>query len=185
MFVFILRIFIDLVIILSVLTINRYPGRSNEKKEKIDHISSYIILFSLVNNMKQNSSDTSKNTQPISKNDCQLIYQTLLNCLNNNQISSTTYIRELHETSNCDQFSDFKRLRQSLVNKINCNDTNKYERVLNFNETKIDQKVCDRVYLHYNNYHKSKLIKSLSYPNWLYYHTIERVERTLERAFHS
>ena len=134
--------------------------------------------------MEQYSSDTSKNTLPIYKNDCQLMYQTLLSCLNNKQITSTTYIRELEDTSNCDQFSDFKALRKSLVNNTNYNDTNTYERVINFNETKNDQKVCDQVYLHYNNYHKPKLIKSLSYPNWLHYHTIERVERTLERAFH-
>ena len=50
---------------------------------------------------------------------------------------------------------------------------------------KNDQKVCDQVYLHYHKYHKSKLIKSLYYSNWLYYHTIERLEKTLEKAFHS
>eukprot|EP01038_Epipyxis_sp_PR26KG_P017357 gene17357-23972_t len=103
---------------------------------------------------------------------CQSIYQNLLEAKG---IPASAYIREFFQTDRCDGEADFTKLRDAY--KTSLNDTKKPDplrltRVLNFEETEIDEKIAAQACLHYANWHNKQLVSALNWPNWFYYHIL-------------
>lgn len=107
----------------------------------------------------------------MNSNYCQLLYTNLFEC-NRKYLNgkACVYIREFDETSNCDDFFNFRRERIELKHKINFNDENRYDRIMGFNETENDEMIAKQVYISSSKQHKIQLIKSLSFSNWCYFH---------------
>jgi len=131
---------------------------------------------------------------------CQTLYLNLLDChrkrknpelhlstfqmpilRHSRNISASTYVREFDETYRCDEFFDFSKDRLDLKNKMNKKDANLYDRVINFEETFDDEKIAAQACIHYNKWHQTQLVRSLTLLNWVYFQTIERTERAIEK----
>lgn len=112
---------------------------------------------------------------------CQMIYENLLVSLDNSKsgVTGSAFVRELFETSRCDNFSDFAPIRTSLTTKINEGDPTRFDRIMKFEQTTKDEEFVAQACYHYNKWHSNSLMSALSWPNWIRYNTIDRCERTV------
>jgi hypothetical protein len=114
---------------------------------------------------------------------CQTIYQNLIMCHESRRkspdVTASAFVRELQETSRCDKYNNFEDVRRDLHNRVSSQDPNIMKRVFNFKQTQEDEEVVAQACLHYHKWHENKLVSALSWPNWIYYQTVERGERTL------
>ena len=113
-------------------------------------------------------------------NKCQTIYQNLIDCHKDRSgvsLLSSLYVKEFQETGRCDQFSDFSSHRNDLKRKINESDPHRVDRIMKCEETIMDDKFAASACVHYNKFHQLQLVKALSWPNYVYYQTVERAER--------
>jgi hypothetical protein len=115
----------------------------------------------------------------VDKKKCQSIYQNLFECRQEKDIPASAYIRELFETSRCDSDVDFKPFREEYSVRLNKGDAKRLLRVLEFEETEVDEKIAAQACMHYVKWHNEQLVSALSWPNWFVYHTFDRAERTL------
>jgi len=115
----------------------------------------------------------------LEKKKCQSIFQNLLECHQAKDIPASAYIREFFETSRCDAEFDFKPFREEYKNRINKGDHERLQRVLDFAETVVDEKIAAQACMHYAKWHNKQLVSALNWQNWFVYHTIDRAERTL------
>ena len=90
-------------------------------------------------------------------------------------VPATAYIREFSELTKCDDIFDMTLLREYIGDK------DRMHRILNFNETKKDVAVATSAVLRCRDLHKDKLLEVVTWPTWLYYNTIHRVERVLRK----
>lgn len=117
----------------------------------------------------------SSNNLATNADTCQSIYRTLLTCGGN-----TTYVRELFETVQCDEYANFARVREDHANRIG---RERLNRVLAFEETAQDEKIVAQSCLHYADIHRAHMVKALTWPNWIMYHTVDRAESVMRRIF--
>lgn len=111
---------------------------------------------------------------------CDIIHKNLLLCHDSmNEFTASAYIREFFETSQCDEVYDFSAFRRKIERRLNDTDGNRLQRILEFQETDLDEKVGAQVCLHYRTALKKQLLKTLSRTDWIAYHTIGRGERAL------
>lgn len=115
----------------------------------------------------------------LEKKKCQSIYQNLLECRQAEDIPASAYIREFFETSRCDTEFDFKPFRGEYSTRINKGDPERLQRVLNFAETVVDEKIAAQACMHYAKWHNNQLVSALNWQNWFAYHTFDRAERTM------
>jgi hypothetical protein len=113
----------------------------------------------------------------LTESKCQSIYWNLIRCQNTTNVPATAYIREFFETERCDEFNDFSPHRNEIEVKLQSLSNGALSRVLILSESDIDEKAVAQVCLHYHSWHNSKLVRTLTWSSWFYYHTIERSER--------
>ena len=92
------------------------------------------------------------------------------------------YVREFFETSRCDDSDivDFKPFREKYSTRLNNSDPNhRLQRVLQYEETEVDEKIAAQACMHYAKWHNKQLVSALNWQNWFFYHTLDRAERTL------
>lgn len=116
---------------------------------------------------------------------CQIVYKTLLRCLVDDPKSPYPgmYVRELQETVECDKFHDLREYRKSLDELINIDDKERLDRVLKFKDTPEDGKVLERAMRSCGKRNQEELLKALSWPNYLYFQTVRKVDRYLTNFF--
>ena len=108
---------------------------------------------------------------------CQSIYRNLLRASEAVLADGPLlYVRELRQTSRCDQFYDFSKIRDSYATKLG---KDRMQRVESFKQTSEDEEVVAQTVFHYRDWDEYNLLSALSWPNWLWYHTMHRAERTL------
>lgn len=106
---------------------------------------------------------------------CQSIY---LNLLRSREASAMVqnplmYVRELEHTSLCDQFYDFSKTRTSYATALG---RERMQRIISFRQADTDEQVAAQAVFHYRDRDERNLLSALSWPNWLWYHTVHRAE---------
>jgi len=120
--------------------------------------------------------------KPTNREKCQSIYWNLLELLNRQDLPAAhLYIRDFFETSRCDQFKDFKGLRQDVVDMAGRYDQNALSRVLDAEHHDRDEDIMQTVQTHYHTWHKTKLVKSLEWMPWIQYHTVKWGKQRIKR----
>lgn len=111
---------------------------------------------------------------------CQSMFRNLLTAkgLANNQ-SSCVYVRELTFTSRCDEIYDFSSIRKSYEALVG---TAAMQRISAYKETEEDERRAEQAVMHYNNWTTLHLEYALTWPNWLWYQSVDRIERTVGRV---
>ncbi len=111
--------------------------------------------------------------------DCNFIFVNLLNLLHfhgQQEIPSSAFIREFFETARCDRIFDMSPHRAEYERKLTAE---RLDRIMAFKTTDEDESVAAQATMHYHSWHESRLLKAISWPSWIYYHTVTRAERTL------
>jgi hypothetical protein len=118
--------------------------------------------------------------KPITISGCHKIYWNILKCLDN-KVSSPFIIRELWQTQRCDQIaSDFSDIRSNINEHLKNEQPEDQivNRLLSIRHAlPSDNESATQSIMHYHSELKSKLIKSLSWNDWIYYHSFYQVER--------
>jgi len=124
-----------------------------------------------------------KDPSLLQKEYCQISHQALLRCLADDpkSIRPSLYVRLLQGTIECDKFHDMREHRKALSTLINIDDKECLNRVLKFKETTADDKVVQWAMRSCVKSHQEELVKALTWPNYLYFQTIERVKRCLSK----
>ena len=104
---------------------------------------------------------------------CQSIYWCLLDMLAMKKGSPADYIRVWETTSRCDQFTDLSEQRAAIRNHLEQNNAQGvHTRILNFDETPVDNSRALQTRLHYRDWHSKCLSRALNFNNRLYYYTL-------------
>ena len=107
---------------------------------------------------------------------CENVYYDLLMLLRRKNYGSI-FIRELMETKHCDDVFPMEELRSQVISRINNQGTpQSFDKIVNFNESSRDERIVTQTVIHYKPLIESKLLDTLSYPLWLKYHTLTRIE---------
>ena len=126
---------------------------------------------------------TEKESPIIHASKCRSIFYNLVEChssQHSKDIMASAFIREFFETARCDDITDFSKLRADYSTFISDGVNNeRLSRILSYQETKKDEKRAAQACLHYHKWHQANLLRSLDLRDWMYYHTVERVERGL------
>ena len=111
---------------------------------------------------------------------CQSIFRNLLVAkgLAQNQCSCT-YIRELTFTKRCDEFYNFSNVRKSYAELVG---TPAMDRITAFKETEEDERRAELAVTHYSIWTTQHLESALTWPNWLWYQSVDRIERIVSMA---
>lgn len=109
---------------------------------------------------------------------CDSIFANLLRNPGKKDILASAYIREFFETCRCDGVHDLSAQREEYRSKVDADEKGRLARILLFKETDMDEKVAAQAALHYDEWHETALVKALTWPSWIKYHTIVRAERT-------
>ena len=107
---------------------------------------------------------------------CNTIFENLLHFHGQQDVLSSAFIREFFETIRCDQVFDMSVHRAEYEKKLT---KDRLDRILTFKATDEDESVAAQATLHYYSWHQTRLLKAISWPSWVYYHTVSRAERTL------
>jgi hypothetical protein len=114
---------------------------------------------------------------------CRSIYYNLVAChssQHSTDIMASAFIRELFETTRCDDVANFSKCREDFRKFIsNSEGPERLSRILRYKETEEDEKRAVQACFHYSNWHRANLIRALDLRDWIYYHTIGRSERGL------
>jgi hypothetical protein len=116
------------------------------------------------------------------RDECQSIYQNLIDChefRSGGLALSSLYVKEFQQTARCDELNDFSSYRKELGMMINENDPSRLDRIVRCEDTQIDEKFAASACMHYYKVHLGKLVRALTWPNYLYYHVVERAERAV------
>ena len=100
--------------------------------------------------------------------ECNNVFKTLLRI--HKDVLPSAFIREFFEK--CDQVFDLSEQRSDYERKLT---KERLDRILHFNTTGEDESVAAQATLHYCSWNRGRLLKALSWPSWLYYHTVTRV----------
>ena len=73
--------------------------------------------------------------------------------------SACVYIRKLQHTAQCDSFCAFYSIRTA------------YSEVLG------KERMAEQAITHYHDWTERNLVSALSWPNWMWYHTVHKAER--------
>ena len=88
------------------------------------------------------------------------------------------YIRELlTQTPRCDTVYNFSPVREAYKNYMKNDLADKL--VKRETLTEMDQEICASALLHYTSWTNDNYISAFSIPNWAYYYTFYKGERTL------
>jgi hypothetical protein len=85
----------------------------------------------------------------LDKKKCQSIYLNLLQCRHEKDIPASAFIREFFETSRCDSVVDFKIFREEYSVRLNKGDNERLQRILEFKDTEVDEKIATQACMHY------------------------------------
>lgn len=109
---------------------------------------------------------------PLSR--CQDVYMALLAF--HEHLNSASYIRVLQHTSKCDIFYDFSDIRETYANALGeeC-----MQRLIAYKETNADLRVALQAIDYYRFRTEINLKSALTWPNWLWYHSVHKVERAI------
>lgn len=100
--------------------------------------------------------------------------------------TASRYVREFAETAKCDGVArDLSGLRNALEMKMASYSMGSHGRVLRMDEKGRDVQIAAQAVAHYGFWHRKELVKSLSWPQWLCYHTFYKAETTLSRVHKS
>lgn len=113
---------------------------------------------------------------------CNSIFANLLRNHGSKDLLASAYIREFFETFRCDDVHDMSMHREEYRGKVDADEKGRLARILSFKKTDMDEKVAAQAALHYNEWHETALVKALTWPSWLKYHTIVRAERAAARV---
>jgi len=91
-------------------------------------------------------------------------------------VLASAYIREFLQTERCDKFSDLGQQRDAYKKFVG---QEALTRIAEYKETLVDERKAAQAVMHYFTFDASVLAKSLTWPNWMLYHTVYRVERNL------
>lgn len=111
---------------------------------------------------------------------CHSIYWNLLELIEERPDNNfaAVYIRELQETARCDQFVDFKYVRNDLVTKMESfAGPGAFTRILNLEEADRDKAAATQAVVHYWYWHREQLRSAISWPAAVYYWTWFKAER--------
>ena len=89
---------------------------------------------------------------------CQRLYQTLLLSTHEKNIPASAFIREFYESIECDDEFNFKPLRDSYKKRLS---NDRLDRILEFKENDMDEKIAAQVCFHYSTEHTKQLISAL------------------------
>lgn len=108
---------------------------------------------------------------------CQTIFYNLLAPQRSdlNADTSALYVREVMQTQRCDQFHDLSDLRAGYVSYIGAESM---QNILDFKATDVDREKTASAAFHYVTWDHIRFKKALTWPNWIYYHTVDKAERT-------
>lgn len=113
---------------------------------------------------------------------CQSIFLNLLRLLHTESIPAyefaPTYVREFFQTERCDKYADFRQQRRAYESFIG---EENLRRIKEYVETPVDERRAAQARLHYGRYDERLLSSSLTWPNWLMYHSVYKLERALDR----
>ena len=115
----------------------------------------------------------------LQKKKCDSIFANLLRNHGNKDLLASAYIREFFETCRCDDVHDLSAHREEYRSKLDADEKGRLARILLFKETDMDEKVAAQAALHYDEWHETALVKALTWPSWIKYHTIVRAEAAI------
>ena len=105
---------------------------------------------------------------------CQSIYWNLLVMLEKDKsFWHSVFIRELWQTKKCDEIYNLEQLRNNYINHMS---KETHERVIQFKSTPTDELKATQSVFHYRMWTKKKLIKGLTWTNWLSFYTWHKVQ---------
>jgi hypothetical protein len=108
---------------------------------------------------------------------CQNLFITLLLANTKSRMQNpSTYIRELNETSLCDHFYDFSKIRKVYRDYIG---SERMQRILLFNETMKDEKQTIQAITYYYERTDRHILSALNNKTKLWYYTIHQIEKIL------
>ena len=107
---------------------------------------------------------------------CNTLFVILLHFHGQQDIPSSAFIREFFETARCDEIFNMAPHRAEYERKLTAD---RLARIMAFKTTDEDESVAAQATMHYHSWHESRLLKAISWPSWIYYHTVTRAERTL------
>lgn len=88
--------------------------------------------------------------------------------------NSTAIIRSIMDTEKCDQYYDFKIVRESTEKHINDGDKTRMSRIIARDIKELDISVANEVLVEYRLWYLTALRKSLNWKYWFWYKFIER-----------
>jgi hypothetical protein len=100
---------------------------------------------------------------------CQSVIKNILHARGCN---ASVFIRELACTSVCDKHTDFTVIRKAYSDLVG---EDSMQRIAAFAETEEDKRRAVQAVMHYSEWTRSRLIKALDLPNWVYYCTVGRM----------
>jgi hypothetical protein len=108
---------------------------------------------------------------------CQYIIHNLLTLKNR---TSCGFIRELAFTDKCDQFYDLASIRKSYVEFVGAP---AMERIVEYKETDEDKRRATQAVFHYTEWTTQRLEYALTWPSWLWYKSVDRIEQAIRTAW--
>ncbi len=114
----------------------------------------------------------SSSSVPTRKEKCQFIWWNLLTTPA--ELPASMLYKEWQQTAKCDQFHDMSDLRSKMKRRI----TSKVdERIRSLDFTKTDELRAIDVMSYFRRDQRIELLKALNWRNWIYFHTVDRLER--------
>eukprot|EP00955_Chlamydomonas_euryale_P116883 366444-Chlamydomonas_euryale.AAC.4 len=111
---------------------------------------------------------------------CQSIFRNLLVARGQVQNqSSCAYVRELTCTERCDKFFDMSHIHKSYAELVG---TPAMERIRDYKETEEDERRAEQAVIHDSVWTTQNLESALTWRNWLWYQSVDRVERMVSFA---
>lgn len=108
---------------------------------------------------------------------CQSIYRNLLQSWNiTAHQNPTVFIRELAETSRCDQFYDLSVVRGAYHAKLG---KESMHRIAIFKQTDEDVERAEQTVVHYYDWTHKQLLRALDWQGLLWYNTLYKWDRTV------
>ena len=114
---------------------------------------------------------SSSDDPPMYANRCRKLYLTLLTALNEKMSGqiATMYLREWKETARCDHVVDLSKHRARIVKHLG--DETIMNEIESFTSAKWVETRALQTMIHYREWHRETLKQSLSWSDWIWYHT--------------
>lgn len=119
------------------------------------------------------------------KQKCQALLWNLVEMLHNQPLAETSsscaIIREIWQTQRCDKFHDLSEFRNDIRDYLNDGreQSHTLNNILDYNATERERDAATQCIVHYHSWAKTQILKGLSWPNYFYFHTLFKGERTL------